>query len=345
MAQLTPGYDEKDVEFLGALLEEHLRLEGINRGKPKLLPLPASIEASFHLSSWDIEEVNILAVEPDTNTIHLSISADVPSKALVSSTLIHEELPGNVTLIPDDWGEEQTLTSPREGFAQIRLGDIAGGPALRWPPSTSGPHAEFVNEWPFDMRVDYLVYLFEKPGGGLELRGWDLGGQTLGPGDTARVPVEKLNFEFRGDKSAGGRFVAKLTPGAEASRAVLDGHTGGVGLMPNETLVLDLMQADALFDQYSIYKVVVQVRSAHFDMEGREVVNKTYELDGSEETLSVDTLWLWDDPSGSDLYQYRIGVVTTDGTMHAGQSWQRPEEFAPYTINIGSTQVEAVLAE
>jgi hypothetical protein len=346
MAQLTPGYDEQDVKFLGALLEEHLRSEPGNPGTPKLLPLPASIEASFHLSEgWDVEEVTILAVEPDTNTIHLSISADVPTKELVASTLIHEQLPGNVTLIPDVWGQEQTLENTLVGYAQIRLGDIAGGPALRWPRSDSGEYGEFVNEWPFDMRLDYLVYLYDNPRGGLELRGWDLGGQTIGPGDTARIPVARLNSEFSGDHSAGALFLAKLNPSEDVSRGVLDSHTGGVGLTPNETLVLDLMQADALFDQYSIYKIVVQVRSAHFDMEGREVVSKAYELDGSETTLEADTLWLWEDPSGADLYHYRIGVVTDDGTMHAGRSWNRPEDFSPYTINIGSTQVEAVLAE
>jgi len=37
--------------------------------------------------------------------------------------------------------------------------------------------------------------------------------------------------------------------------------------------------------------------------------------------------------------------VTTDGITHADENWRRPGSFLPYTINIGSELVEAVLAE
>jgi len=345
VAQLTPGFDRQDVEFLQAMLEEYHAVYGDKRYEPRLLALPASAEAAFDLETWDIEEVTIHAVEPDTNTIHLSISADVPTKELVTSTLIHDGLPGSVSLHPDVWGEGQTLESPIDGYAEIRVGDIAGGPALRWPRRLSGGHAELDNDWPFDMSLNYLTYLHRKSSGGLVLRGWDLGDQVLGPGDTARIPFGDLNREFLTPNSVDVRFVGRLMNDENASRAVIESCTGGVGTLPNENLMLDVMQSDALFDQYSIYKIVVQVRSAHFDPEGRGIVTKTYELDGSEGEMTADTFWLWDDPSGADLYQYRIGVVTTDGVLHADRNWRRPEDFAPFTINVGSDQVEDVLAE
>lgn len=344
-AQLTPGFDRQDVSFLTAMLEEYLRLEGDRSVRPKLLPLPVTPEAEFHLASWDIEEVTINAVEPDTDTIHLSVSADVPTKELVMSTLIHEGLPGSVSLRPDDWGGYQTLTSPVGGYAEIRLGDIAGGPALRWPRNTSGAHAELENTWPFDMRLDYLVYLMEKSGGGLDLRGWNLGGEILAPGDTARVPISDLNLEFRSDNAVDARFVGRLIRDEAAGRAVIESHTGGVGALPVEDLTIQVAEADALFDQYSIYTIAVEIRSAHFDPEGREVVSHTYLLDGSENAVSADPLYLWEDPAGGDLYQYRIGVVTTDGVVHSDRGWRRPEPTFPYHIFVGSGPVEEVLAE
>lgn len=344
-AQLTPGFDSKDVAFLGAMLEEYLRLEGRKDVRPRLLPLPVTPEAEFHLASWDIEEVTINAVEPDTDTIHLSISADVPTKELVMSTLIHEGLPGTVSLRPEVWGELQTLTSPVGGYAEIRLGDIAGGPALRWPRNASGTLVDFTNEWPFDMRLDYLVYLLRKPGGGLDLRGWDLGGKMLRPGDMARLATADLNNELRTDDAVDVRFVGRLIRDENAGRAVVESHTGGVGLLPTKDVVIRVADVDALFDQYSIYTIAVEVRSAHFDPEGREVVSNTYLVDGSEELVSVDTLHLWEDPSGDDLYQYRIGVVTTDGVVHSDRGWRRPEATFSDFIFVGSGLVEEVLAE
>ncbi|HSA41744.1 MAG TPA: hypothetical protein P5061_14135, partial [Mycobacterium sp.] len=121
--------------------------------------------------------------------------------------------------------------------------------------------------------------------------------------------------------------------------------TGGVEALPVENQVIDIMQPEALFDQYAIYRVAVEVRSAHFDPEGREVITRSYVLDGAENPLTTDPLYLWEEPSGGDLYQYRVGVVTNDGVTHADEDWRRPGSFLPYTINIGSDVVEAVLAE
>lgn len=344
-AQLTPGYDRHDLAVLQALLDEYLRSQGNQRVRPKLLPLPATPEAQFQLASWDIDEVTVNAIEPDTNTIHLSISADVPTKELVTSTLLHEGLPGSVTLMPDVWSDLQTLTSPVEGYAEIRLADITGGPTLRWPTTTSGGYAEIVNEWPFDMRLSYLVYLLRDRDGGLRLRGWGLGDRVLAPGDTAKIPASALNMEFRSDSAVDARFVASLVRDEELGRSVIDACTGGVGALPVENLIIDIMQPEALFAQYAIYRVAVEVRSAHFDPEGREIVTRTYVLDGAENPLTTDPLYLWEDSSGGDLYQYRVGVVTNDGVTHADQDWRRPGSFLPFTINIGSDAVEAVLAE
>lgn len=344
-AQLTPGYDKQDLLVLQALLEEYLRTQGDRRARPMLLPLPATPEAQFQLASWDIEEVTVNAIEPDTNTIHLSISADVPTKELVTSTLLHEGLPGSVTLVPDVWSDLQTLTSPVEGYAEIRLGDITGGPTVRWPTTTSGGQAELVNEWPFDMRLSYLVYLLRDRDGGLRMRGWGLGDRVLAPGDTAKIPASALNMEFRSDSAVDARFVASLVRDEELGRSVIDSCTGGVGALPVENLIIDIMQPEALFAQYAIYRVAVEVRSAHFDPEGREIVTRTYVLDGAENPLTTDPLYLWENSAGGDLYQYRVGVVTNDGVTHADQDWRRPGSFLPFTINIGSDAVEAVLAE
>jgi hypothetical protein len=52
---------------------------------------------------------------------------------------------------------------------------------------------------------------------------------------------------------------------------------------------------------------------------------------------------LWED--SGDTYQYRVGVVTIDGTVHSDSVWRRPNPVLPYTITVGSKLIEEVLAE
>ena len=110
-----------------------------------------------------------------------------------------------------------------------------------------------------------------------------------------------------------------------------------------QDLTIDVIRAADLFDQYGIYKLAVEVQSAHFDPEGRQVESRTYQVDESSETVPADSLYLWED--SGDTYQYRVGVVTIDGTVHSDSGWRLPSPVLPYTITVGSKLIEEVLAE
>lgn len=337
-ARLTPGAGPTDRSVLEALLAEYT-----GHGEAELLPLPAVYEADFDLSNWDVDEVTINGIDPDTGEIVLTLLADVPTKELVTSSLGNVNgLVGNVTMTPLTISDSQTLHGPIHLQAEIRLGDAWGGPPMLWSSATSS-HAELTNRWPFDLRVHYLVYLLEEPGSGLRLRGWNLGDAQLGPGDTARLPVDDLNDEIDAGDVITARYIASPVRDDQAVRDVVEGLTGGVGALPVQRLTIDVVGGDDLFTQYGLYKLAVEVQSAHFDPKGREVETRTYSVTGSSEEVTTDPLYLWED--SSDLFRYRVGIVTSDGVVHSDTTWRQPSSMLPHTIMIGSRLVEEVLAE
>ncbi len=343
-AQLTPGADQADRKILKALLKAYLKERDQQVTNPNLLPLPVTYEADFQFQHWNIQEVTVNGVDPDTGEIQITLSADVPAKELVTSTLGNTNgLTGWVDLKPiiiDP--DRQNFTEPLRLVAGIRLPDALGGPSPRWRPPTSGAQAEFTNEWPFEMRLEYLAYLIEDDGA-LRLRGWRLGETTLGPGDTARLSILQLNSELSSDDVVTALYLGDLQRDDKAVRRVVERCTSGVGSLPVKDILIVALDPEALFAQYNIYKVVVEVRSAHFDPDGREVVSHSYDIDGSEETVRTDQLHLWED--AGDLYHFRIAVVTRDGAVHADRVWCAPDVSVPDQILIGSKLVEEALAQ
>jgi hypothetical protein len=343
-AQLTPGADQIDRTILSALLEAYIDQRGLRVADPYLLPLPVTYEADFQLQHWNIEDVTINGVDPDTGEIQITLSADVPTKELVTSTLGNTNgLSGKVILRPimiDP--NRQNFTEPIELVAGIKLPDALGGPPQRWRPPHSGAQVEFTNQWPFEMRLDYLAYLIEDAGE-LKLRGWSLGESTLGPGDTARLTTLQLNAEIVSDDVIAALYVGDLQRDDAAVRRVVESCTSGVGLLPVKQIAIEALDPDALFDQYNIHKLVVEVRSSHFDPNGSEIVSHSYDLDGGEDLVLTDQLHLWKDDG--DLYHYRIVVITRDGAVHGNQDWRAPHAYLPDQILVGSQQVEEALAQ
>ncbi|MCP4903080.1 MAG: hypothetical protein GY906_39455, partial [bacterium] len=88
-----------------------------------------------------------------------------------------------------------------------------------------------------------------------------------------------------------------------------------------------------------------EIRSAHFDAGRRAVESRTYQIDDSGELVTSDPLYRWEEESGGDLYQFRVGVITTDGVVHMDRRWRPPNPMLMETIMIGTELVEEVLAE
>ena len=343
-ARLTPGAGTVDREVLKSLLRNYLRSMG-SGAEPVLLALPAAPEAHFDLTDWNVEEVTVNGVDPDTGELTITLSADVATKELLTGTLGNiNGLVGKVTLRPLVISDEQPMREPIDVSAELRMAEIAGGAPLLWkkPP---GATAELVNPWPFPLALRHLCYLTQDPASkALRLRGWRLGEAVLGPGDTARLDVAKLNIELGGTTVVTAFWDATLRRDDALVRKVVESLTGGVGALPVQALAVEVVKAEELFAQYNVYKLAVEFRSAHFDPQGRDVISHTYELDQGTPKADCDPLYLWQDPTG-ELYEYRVGVITVDGTVHVDPKWRSPNPALPGKVFIGAAAVEEVLAQ
>lgn len=343
-ARLTPGAGTVDREVLKALLRSYLRSTG-SGAEPVLLALPATPEAHFDLTDWNVEEVTVNGIDPDTGELTITLSADVATKELLTGTLGNiNGLVGTVTLRPLVISDEQPMREPIDVSAELRMADIAGGAPLLWKRPT-GASAELANQWPFPLTLRHLCYLTQDPASkALRLRGWRLDEAVLRPGDTARLEVAKLNADIGGTTVVTAFWDGKLQRDDALVRKVVESLTGGVGALPVQALAVEVVKAEELFAQYNVYKLAVEVRSAHFDPQGREVINHTYELDQGAPKADCDPLYLWQDPGGT-LYQYRVGVITVDGAVHVDPKWRSPNPALPGKVFIGAAVVEEVLAQ
>jgi hypothetical protein len=106
-------------------------------------------------------------------------------------------------------------------------------------------------------------------------------------------------------------------------------------------------EPDKVFDQFKIHRIVVLVRSDYFDPEGKKTISNTYILykDDTEQDLLFH---LWDEASGGDnriLYEYRIGVETTDGSQFSQKEWNKPDELFQSSITVGANAISAMMSE
>ncbi len=336
-ARLTPGFAQVDRVVLKALLMSALHRLGREVADPILLPLPATYEVSFNLQNWEIESVTVNGVDPESGEIVLSLAASVPDATLVANTLGNlNGLVGSVELRPALISPSQSLTTPIQIPASIRLADIRSAPPLT--PADIVPR--FRNPWPFDLRLSYLCYLAGNPASALEVRGWSLGDAVLHPGDTAELPAHALNAELRKSPAV---VVADLDASREALDAVVQRLTGGVGSLPVATLNIEAV-GRGLFEQYNIHKIMVEVESTAFDPEGRTAESHLYVLTEDEPRVTSDPLYLAGEP-GPGLYRYRVGIITLDGQGHQDAAWRKPGAMLWNTITVGSKVVEEVLGQ
>ena len=182
----------------------------------------------------------------------------------------------------------------------------------------------------------------EPAGGALRLRGWSLGDTRLAPGDTARLDLAALNAEVDSAAVVAAFYDAALVRDDDAVRRAVEELTGGVGALPVHELWVEAVKPAELFQQYGIYRIAVEVRSLHFDPEGRSPVSHSYELDEETPKLQCDPLYRREG-LGPGAYEYKVGIVTVDGTVHADSTWRPASATLANRVFVGATLIEEVL--
>ncbi|MCG8455739.1 MAG: hypothetical protein MI919_05615 [Holophagales bacterium] len=347
-ARLTPGPVQADLEILRSLLGA--RLQSGSRPAPhgldaiRLLPLPAGYEARFDWRALDVPEAEVAVTgrDRDTGQLSLTLATDVGTREILLKKLGDVTgLPGEIVITPQQVTSDTPALTPFSVRAELRLADSEAYGLARWR-REPGEHTVFRNEHPFPVRLRYLAYLY-RSGRTVKLRGYDLGHVQLTAGARAHVPNAQIHRQIDAGGTLGAWYVYDLRNEETARDALIEALSGGVADVPVKRLAVQVVGGAALFEQYSLFKIVVRVESPFFDPEGERLLSKSYELDPETPRLDLAPLYVPED-HGGPLYTYRLALVTTSGEVVEDQADRSSASSLIDDILIGSSQVEDLLA-
>lgn len=341
-ARLTPGELQADLQLLRQLLEVYLSSQPRlphPLSQISLLPLPAQYAAGFDWSALGVPaaDLAITGVDPASRQIGITLTSDVATKEILVKKLGDIlGLSGWVTLQP-----AQAAVAPLGVMAQLQLASKVYANA-RWLRDV-GPVTRFRNRHPFPVELRYLAYLYSDAGK-LGIRGYDLGAQMLNPADVAKIPNAQITAEIDGPKALRAWYGYALINDEAYRDRVLKVITGGIGSLPVKKVSVEAVRPVELFAQYHLYKLIVVVRSRHFDPQGKEEIENGYELSPTDARRDLAPLYV---PEGTaaPLYEYRVGIVTEDGSSCQDSSWRKPGSGFMDSVFLGARQIEELLAQ
>lgn len=345
-ARLSPGRVERDRELIRQLLSAHLRRSRDRELRARanhiqLFELPARYEVETDLSQLGAANLTVPGIDEVTREIALTIATDAPTRELLVKKLSDGlGVSGRVRILPEAVSPDTPALSPFLVSARLLLTDPAYA-STPWQRSAGREFSEFRNVHDFPVRLRYLCYLY-RGRRGLEVRGYRLGDSILGPADVARLPNTRITNQIDDSESVlRAWYVYSLVNDEDTRANVIARLTGGVSNVPVKQVAVEVVQPNALFEQYSLHKIVVLIRSRQFDPDGVELIEHGHELTLEASRVELAPLYLSD---GAELsYEYRLGVVTTTGEQLVETTWRGPSVLGDITI--GSTQIEGVLGQ
>ena len=344
-ARLSPGSLHADKSFLQSLLKLYLKKQPNlqhDLARTQLLEVPASYNVVFDWEAHGGESVTVSGLDRVTREIALTVTTDVGTRQhLINKLGSALGLRGDIFIQPEAVTAEQPALPMQPAQARLMLTDRAYA-VTPWQRFQETEYSEFRNHHPFPVRLKYLCYL-AADSNQLRLRGYDLGGSRLNPGDIAKIPNAKITEQIDDPEDVLKAVYIYALDNEEAYRQkVIDEMTGGVGALPVQNVPIDVLNSAELFQQYNIYKLVVLVESKYFDPQSDNVLSQTYEFKSGDGALDMAPLYV---PTGTPgpVFQYKLGVVTTAGEQFLDSDWRSPGIFGD--ISIGSVQVEELLGQ
>ena len=350
VARLTPsvGLGYGDYNMLRKLLLFHLRADGKPTDKMQLRPMTASYVPVFDLSADDIgeEDISLTGVDPDTRELVVSIAADLLAKeVLVKKPSGLVGITGTMNIVPVQVPDEHDHLPPATtAESNLRFCDSEAYARTYWVRSEGEEHTTFVNNHPFEIKLKYLVYLYPS-GRRIDVRGYDLGPVQLMPGDVARIPNAMIHSQIDSEQTIAAWYEYTFECNEDDLARVVESVTGGVGSLSAMNVNIDVIEADRFFTDYQIYKLIVAFRSPYLDPEGKEVITRNFELSATDSKAEAQLFLRGDAVMGAALYQYKITIVTTGGTVYQDEDWRPAVEGMIETIFIGADQIDDLMSQ
>ena len=340
-ASLSPGIKNGEINQVQKLLNAWAK-RNLGMEQTRLLPIPIAEppRVSFHdelqsLYNISADQVSVNATSNITEPIRVSWATDSKTREEIVVAL-RENVGINGALLLRPRGDSlptqnipiQLNINDPQTFGRFHL------PARKWRKQ------HWVNPTPYPVVLKYMhvMTLSEKNGGQPEVNiySWDLGGQTIPPGGRVLFNADQVPawLDFS-DANQGMWLDYSVADCPGCDHAVISETLGGTSGELSRQITFESL---SVLEQTGAVVLRVTVRSRQADPSG-SIVRKLKTVDVKiDDTFTAGPLYI---PPGQEAdFEYNLGLVMPDGTIHQSDRWIRSTEL---TVYLGSKTVREVL--
>ena len=165
------------------------------------------------------------------------------------------------------------------------------------------------------------------------------------PGDVAKIPNAVIHEQIDSDQTIAAWYEYSFECNEDDLASVVESVTGGVGSLSAMNVNIDIIEAERFFADYQIYKLIVAFRSPYLDPQGQDVITRNFELSAIDSKAQAQLFLRSNAAMDASLYQYKITVVTTGGTVFQDDEWRPAVEAMIETIFIGADQIDDLMSQ
>ncbi|MEJ2659188.1 MAG: hypothetical protein P8Z73_00495 [Desulfobacteraceae bacterium] len=335
-AEVAAPHQKGDLALLKALLAQALQLTSADVVKIKAFPalnMRINLQAMGAGLAVDAERMQVIAPSHLAKPVRLILSLTQDEAEAALTQIAHEGMLGSVEI---PVGDQQVKTGLR-----MQYSDFAG-PSLEGIDAwlTGGSVQRIENHSAFPVILSSInAYLIQ----GRELRRQ----QKLLKATSALEPGAQRSFKLPALKKLFGSGVVFAWFETEQQvdcQPCLQKIKTQVsrGISASAQKEMDIEVIPAVFSEWDIYKIHVEVRSPYFTPQGNKLDNRTLDFTAEENRQVLPFYFPPNKGASPLLFRYRLTVVGNDGRQISSDQWHDSRETG---LILGSYQLAPLMAE
>lgn len=314
-ATLSSNVEREDLDAVEGLIKQ--------AGMPfvALRPFPLATVPAYtlasSLASYGIkpESVTIIGANERGDEMEVRIVTDAVTQQTLETILTDGLGLGGEVIFESVAASEQDRAKVAIP-AMLRLGDAQSFGTIRW---TRGPDGKMPlkNTTPYPMKLESLNVLWFN-GDERKVYSYTLGDVVLAPGDETSIVMGNVPGWMDTHASVRRRWISySIIPDAITDQSVLLAGTEGVAQVTLSKITVNMLAWKEKTP--SVVAVLVELKGRGFDSRQQTATSKVLTFQGENEKQDAEPYFL--PRSGEVKFEYRVGVVTDDGTQKWTKNW------------------------
>ena len=335
-AEVTAPHQAGDIALLKALLAQALQLSSPDKVSVKAFPalnMQINLQALGAGLAIAQDRMQIVAPSHLAKPVRLILNLTQDETEAALTQIAHEGLLGSVEI---PVGDQKVRTSLRVQYSDY-AGNSLGG-INKW--LAGGSIEQIQNESAFPISIGSInAYLIK--GRELELQRKELkSSSVIEPGAERSFKLPTINTLF----GTGIVFVwfetEQQTECVKCLEAIRNEVTRGISASPAGSVNIEVIPA--VFSEWDLYKVQLEIRSPYFTPQGKKLENRNLEFTEESGAQQLKLYFPGNKGPSPLLFRYRLSVVRNDGQQISSAEWYDSHEMG---LILGSYQLSPLLSK